>query len=40
MNTYPNVALVELATAKGINVSDELLALLNEAYELGVEDTY
>jgi hypothetical protein len=40
MNSYPKVTLAELAIAKGMTVTDELLDLLNEAYELGVEDTY
>jgi len=37
---YPNDTLADMATAKGFTVTEELLTLLNESYELGVEDTY
>ena len=40
MNTYPLTALAELATAKGFTLTAELTQLLEQAYELGVEDTY
>lgn len=40
MNTYPDIELVEMANAKGFTVSPELISLLTQAYELGVEDTY
>ena len=40
MNTYPLSELTDMATAKGFDVTPELIALLNDAYQLGVEDTY
>ena len=40
MNSYPLTALAELAIAKGFTVTTELTELLEQAYELGVEDTY
>ena len=40
MNTYPLLALADLAIAKGFTVTPELTELLEQAYELGVEDTY
>lgn len=40
MNTYPMSELTEMATAKGLELTPELIALLNDAYELGYEDAY
>ena len=40
MNTYPMSELTDMAIAKGLELTPELIALLNDAYELGVEDTY
>ena len=40
MNTYPMSELTDMATAKGLTITPELIALLNDAYELGVTDTY
>ena len=38
--TYPICELTDMATAKGLELTPELIALLNDAYELGVSDTY
>ena len=40
MDTYPATVLAEIALTKGFDLTPELIALLDEAYELGVKDTY
>lgn len=37
---YPMDTLATMAKDNGFTITDELIQLLNKAYELGVEDTY
>ena len=40
MTLYPLTELLDMAIAKGLEITPELTAILSDAYELGVQDTY